>query len=263
MLDVEAAPRAERQRLDAAVLRQVLRRLVGVGRHRGRRAADGQAADGARRRQIAFHQRLRHPQQAADVVEAEARVVGREELVRVYLHRQQIPDGVGVLRAIQAMEGGRPARIAGLGPGAVELAFQPGQERLELVGRGARPAGRRHHPAAQLADDLLPAVRVAAHLAEIERVEGEADGAELTDQRRGGAAPAADHLLVVAGDAVAVEQRTVGGSIVRSRRGCRRLDGRRRDGFRCRLLPGRRRGDHSGDRERGHRDEQRHTGLRH
>ena len=267
VLDVETAARAERQRLDAAVLRQILRRLVGVGRRRRRRAADGQTADGARRGEVALHQRLRHPQQAADVVEAEARIVGRQEIVRVDLHRQQVADGVAVLGAVQAVEGRRPARIAGGLPGPVELALEPGQERLELRFVRPRPAGRRHDPAAQLADHLLPPVRVAAHLGEIERVEGEADGAELPDQRRGDAAPAAHHPLVVAGDAVAVEQRAVGGAVVRPRR-CRahrrRADGLCRgpgDGLGRRLL--RRRGNHPADRKRGHRQEQRHTGLRH
>ena len=103
-----------------------------------------------------------------------------------------------------------------------------------------RAAGRRHHPAAQLADHLLPAVGVTAHLGEIERVEGEPDRAELADQRRGGAAPAVDHLLVVAGDAVAVEQRAVGGAVVRSCRGD--LTGRTGDDF------GRRRGNGLGRR---------------
>ena len=51
-------------------------------------------------------------------------------------------------------------------------------------------------------------------IAEIQRVEGEPDRAKLADQRRGGAAPAVDHLLVVAGDAVAVEERAVGGAVV-------------------------------------------------
>ena len=263
MLDVEAAAGAERQRLDAPVLRQVLRRFVGVGRHRRRRAADGQPTDGARRREVAFHQRLRHPQQAADVVEAEARVVGRQEVVRLDLHCQQIADGVGVLRAVQAVEGGRTARIAGLRPGAVELALEPSQERLELLRGRPRAAGRRHHAAAQLADHLFPPVGVPAHLGEIERVESQADGAELPDQRRGGAAPTVHHALVVAGDAVAVEQRAVGGAVVRPRR-CR-SHRRRGDGLGLgrRLLRRRRRGNHPADRKRGHRQEQRHTGLRH
>ena len=138
------------------------------------------------------------------------------------------------------------------------------------AGRGRAAGGMT--PPRSLRDHLLPRVRMPADVREIEGVEGEPDGTELPDERRRRAAPAVHRVLVVAGDAVTVEQRAVGGAIGRRRdvRDCRLggLDGsyrlaRRRNGLPRRRRRGLCRGDHSGARERSRRHEQRHACLHH
>ena len=77
-LDAEPAARAERQAVDALVLRQLLRELMDVD-HDGRaQVADGEARDLLRRRDVALHDDGRDEQQIGDVVEAARRVVGRQ-----------------------------------------------------------------------------------------------------------------------------------------------------------------------------------------
>ena len=84
----------------------------------------------------------RGAQHVGDVVEAEAEVVGREAVGRPLLGAQQVPNGVVVLGAVQAMDGdaawvlGRLARVAA----ALVLALA-GRCGRQLVGGGAR--GRR------------------------------------------------------------------------------------------------------------------------
>ena len=65
--DPDAAPGAERQVAQVVVLRQVLGRLAGDCHRRDRRAADGQPADLARRRDGALDEQRRHPQGVRDV----------------------------------------------------------------------------------------------------------------------------------------------------------------------------------------------------
>ena len=251
VVDVEAAPGAERQRLDPGVLGQVLGRLVGVGGHGRGRAAHREPRDGAGGGEVALHERLRHAEDAADVVEAEARVVGGEEVVGVEIDRQQVAHRVAVLGAVQTVEGGGTPGVAGGGPRAVELALEPVEEAVEGGRRGPGPPGRGHDAAPQLADDLLPLGGVAADVVEVEGVEGQGHRAELPHERRRGAPLAVHHALVVAGDAVAVEQGAVGGG----RRGFGGAGGR--GGLPGPRAPGRKADDE-------HRGDERHeTGLRH
>ena len=173
MLYMQAAARPERQPFDPRVLRQILRRLVGIGGNRGRRTAHGQAAHGAGRGEIALHQRLGHPQHAADVVEAEAGIVGRKQVVGFHFDRQQIADGVD------------------------------------------------------------------ADVGEIQRVQRQADRAELRDERRGRFAGARHHRRVVAGDAVALEQGAVVGrlGLGGSRPRCSQAQGKHRCRHERREMP--------------------------
>ena len=86
VLDQHAAARAERQALDVLVLRQLARRRV-RRLCRGRRAiADGQAADlQRRRRRIPGSAQAIRVSALGDVVEAFARIVGRQQRRRVDL----------------------------------------------------------------------------------------------------------------------------------------------------------------------------------
>ncbi len=256
VLDVQAATGAEGQRLDPGVLRQVLGRLVGVGGHGRGRAAHREPRDGAGGGEVALHERLRHAEDAADVVEAEARVVGGEEVVGVEVDGQQVAHGVAVLGAVEAVEGGGAPGVAGGGPVGVELALEPVEEAVEVGGRGPGPPGRGHDAAPQLADDPLPLGRVAADVGEVEGVEGQPHRAELPHERRRGAPLAVHRALVVAGDAVAVEQGAAGGGVGRGLG-----DGGGRAGGRGGLPGPRTPGREAGDEHRG--DERHETGLRH
>ena len=77
---MRAAARAERQPLDVIVLLRVGRDPIDLVIDRRQRRADGEPADRLGGREIALHQRRREPQHAGDVVEAVARVVGRQEI---------------------------------------------------------------------------------------------------------------------------------------------------------------------------------------
>jgi hypothetical protein len=89
------------------------------GRHRWGAVERG-ARDLFGRRDILLHQRWRHREDVADIVEAVAAVVGREVGGRLEVHAQEVTDGIVVLRAIEATRGDA-ARI-GLG-----LAVQAGE----------------------------------------------------------------------------------------------------------------------------------------
>ena len=192
VLHEQPAARAERQRLHAVLLLHVVGDAIDDRVDRGRRAADRHAADRPRRRQIALHERLRHPEHAGDVVEAVAGVVGLQEVVDVDVQRQQVAHGVAVLGAVEAMERLRAPGIGRRRPGGVQLRLQPRRDAVVLGLVRARPADRRHHGPAQLAHDLLPHVGMAAHVGGIEAVERQ---------------PGRPDALVVTGDAVAGEQR--------------------------------------------------------
>ena len=194
-----SAARSERQPLDVSG-------LVEVGRddervcHRGAdRRADGQPADAPRRGQVALEPAGVEPAEA-DVVESRARVVRRQERRDVDLQVQQVADRVPVLGRVQA-----PQRVgaAGIGTGRggpVELGLQErGQAGVGLA-VGARAACRRHHSRPQLAHHLLPDLGVVADARHVDRVEGQPRGAQV---------------VVVAGDAVAVEQGLLGRALPR------------------------------------------------
>ena len=191
VLDRDAAARPERQVVaDRAVL--VHRAVDGIdlGYRAHARIAHDELADAPRRGQVALDQGRRDGQHLGDVVEAFLLVVGREQGVDVDLEAEDVADGVGVLRAVEAVHGG-PAGIGVLQARPVELGLQPLDESVGRRGGGARPAGGRHRVRAQAADHVLPGGRVCLYLRDVQRVES---------QPRGERAP------VVAGHAVAVEQ---------------------------------------------------------
>ena len=110
VLDDQAAARAERQAFDVVVLRRVGRDAIRRLRRRGH-VAEREAADLAGGGQIRLEQRGREAECARLVVEAAARVVGRQELRGVDVEREQIANRVPVLGAVQAMQAGRRQRL--------------------------------------------------------------------------------------------------------------------------------------------------------
>ena len=189
-----AAPRPEREILAAAaLLHEKGRDLVGSNGRRLRRIAHGETADLARRAHVALQQPRRERQHVADVVEAVAGLVGRQQRPAVDFQGQQVADRVGVLQPVEAADDRPP----GIGPRVgrpVELRLEPGGEAVVGGRFGARPPGRRHLAGAELADHLLPGFRGLADVSDVDPIEIE---------------PAGPQPLVVAGDAVAVEQRTL------------------------------------------------------
>ena len=95
-----------RSSLDPLVLHQRLGNLEGVDDRMQRRIADGEPADRSRGGQVVLEQRRRHRQDAGDVVEAFLiGFVRRQQGAAIDLEAEQIADGVGVLAAVQAMDG--------------------------------------------------------------------------------------------------------------------------------------------------------------
>ena len=203
------AARPERQVVAyPAVLQHQRRGLVQRGGRRQRRVAERPAADLRRGQNVALQQHGRYRQDVADVVEAVARLVSRQQRPPVHLQRQQVADGVGVLRPVQPLDR-RPAGVRTRVPGVVEGALEVVGQRVVRGGVGPRAPGGRHGAGAQLLRHLLPHVGAAADVADIDGVERQAAGQQT---------------LVVAADAVALQKRLVGfGSRFR-----RRLSGRRR-----------------------------------
>ena len=152
--------------------------------------ADRGAADLRGGGDVARHQGRRDRQHVGVVVEAEAGHVARQQRLAVGLQGQQILDGVDVLQPVQPPRR-HPARVGVVRGGAVERGFERRREGVDGGGVGARPALRRHLPATQLADDPLEDLGVRVHPADVQSVEHQAGRLES---------------LVVAGDAVAVEQ---------------------------------------------------------
>ena len=100
-------------------------------------------------------------------------VVGRQQGRDIDLERQQVPDGVGVLGAIQPMEDG----TAGIRPGqrrpvkrGRQITRQPRQHRRLRP----RDADRGHGACTDLPDDLLPDLRVSGRVGNISRLERQA-----------------------------------------------------------------------------------------
>ena len=160
-----------------------------------RRQPDRKATDALRRLEIALEQRRRNFEHACDVVETVARIVRRQQLGDDDYHAEQIPDCVGVLAAIEAMERHGPARIGVLGGGGIERGLEPADELGALPRRQRRTIGRRHHSCAQLANDGFPQCGVGMDIGEADRF-----------QRQ----PPGDFGVVVAVDAVLLDQRLLG-----------------------------------------------------
>ena len=193
VVELRPAAGAERHPGDVAGLVQVGRHDERVGDRRPHRGPDGEPGDPARRREVALEAAgIEAPQ--AHVVEAGAGVVGGQQRGHVDVEVEQVADGVAVLGGVEAPQRRAPPGVGMGGGGPVELGLEIRDQPARRLPVRSRPARRRHHAGAQLADDLLPDVRVVAHAVEIEIVEGQ---------------PRRPQGVVVAGHAVAVEQRAL------------------------------------------------------
>ena len=173
-VDQQAADRAERQALDVAVLRRVLPHAEQLADRRRARVAERQRADALGRGEIAFEQHRRDAEHVGVVVEAGARIVGRQQRRDVDLERQQIANRVGVLGAVQPVRQ-RPARIRrrrARRDRASSRATRPAPCALAASGRGM-PAGG-IMPRAHLADHLLPDVGVRGDVGDAGAIERQA-----------------------------------------------------------------------------------------
>src|SRR5262249_4993775 len=96
-----------------------------------------------------------------DVVEAFDRDIGREVLRGIDLHSQKVLHGIGILVAVQALDGNaaRKVRRAAL----VERALEPANQRVDFLLRGLGNAGRRHLAPAQFAHNFLEDLGVFGH----------------------------------------------------------------------------------------------------
>ena len=172
--DGRAAARAERLAFERLVLAEIALHRVGDLRRRGVAFADGQPADLRRRRDVALEQRRRHAEHVGDVVEAVARIVGRQQGGGIDVERQQIADRVLVLDAVHAVQ----RRASGIGAGrrgAIDGVLDRAGEGVERGALGPLGAGGRHQAGAHLADHLLPDLRVGAAIGR-EAFEREAAG---------------------------------------------------------------------------------------
>jgi hypothetical protein len=107
-VDLQPAARAKRQSLIPAFLGLPHRRDVGVYERTHVGIAHSQAADLERRLQIALHRCRRDKQRVSQIVEAAARIVGRQqrgvvELLGQIRQGEQIADRVGVFGPRQAV----------------------------------------------------------------------------------------------------------------------------------------------------------------
>lgn len=148
----------------------------------------------ARRHDVLVQERRRYLQRAGDVVETFADIVAGQQRRGIYLDAQQVAHGIGVLGAIQAVDANSPWVGVSSG-GLVERVFQIGSQRVGRIHGRPRRSGRRHHPAAQLADRPLPDQRVLFRMGKIEQIQRQFRGLET---------------LIVAGDTVPVDQRLMG-----------------------------------------------------
>ncbi len=100
-----------------------------------------------------------------------ARLVGGEEGRGVDIEAEQVADGVLILGPIEPSEGLGAAGVGMFGGPSIEWVGDRGEDRAELRFPGTLPIGRRHLPGGQLADDLLPGLRMAIEGLYLDRFE--------------------------------------------------------------------------------------------
>jgi hypothetical protein len=194
------AASAERQPVDVTILRQAWRRRERQLRRRHGLVADGKPADLERRRDVPLNERRRHGERFGEVIEALTRSIGRQQHVDVDIERQQIADGVGVLRAVQSVQ--RRCGECGVRVDrTVESRLELRREAIERCPLGATGAARRHHAGADLLGDLFPGLCISSDTGHVESVERQSRNLRA---------------LVVAADAVLRQERRFGRGTARS-----------------------------------------------
>ena len=197
MANREPAARPEREVLaHARNLKQLLRDVVRAQTRTSRRQPDREATHLSGRRHIPFQKRGRRREHIRDVVEpVDIGIVGGQQLPRVDLEAEQGTDGVRVFRAVESVDRRSSPRVGALGRRAVERGLQPGDQ--GGAGTAIRPgaAAWRHRVCAKLADDHFPHLGFRGDVRQVDRVERQ---------------PGRSEPLVVARDAIAVEERAVG-----------------------------------------------------
>jgi len=191
-----ATTRSERKILaHPRVLPHSLRNFVRsrCERRPNRPISDSETADPACRHHVAFEQRGRDRQRSSDVVESRKRLIGGKEGLGVDLQVEQLSDRVRILGPIQPMND-RPSRIGRKGCRLIERGFDGSHERLDARAVRPRQARGRHRAAAELPNDSFPGRRVLADMRGVYPVERETRSPSL---------------LVVAGNTVGIQQRTI------------------------------------------------------
>ena len=194
-MDQNAAARAQRQAFDVLGLRKISGHTIGDRGGTGQHIPDRQTADLGGRRRVALDQRRRNGQRVGDIVEAFARIVGGKKRRGVDIDREQVANGVGVFGAIQTMESREcrglvwrarrdPARASSLVANASSVARS---------GRGMPPGG------------IMPARTLRTTFSQVS-----ASGPGCARSSLSSIRPAVLSLLVMAGDAVLIEQRLFG-----------------------------------------------------
>jgi hypothetical protein len=102
------ADRAERQPFDMLVLGEILPHAVRLGRRTLVHVTDSELADLLGRGEVTLLKRWRDAENVGNVVEAVRRIVGGQQRRDVHLEREEVPDRVGVLGAVQTAEQRRP-----------------------------------------------------------------------------------------------------------------------------------------------------------
>ena len=170
-----AAARTKRKVLaEPRVLDQQPWDVVGLDRRAGQRPAQRLTRDFLRGRHVPIQECRRNRQHIGNVVEPVLiGIVGGKQRADVDLDAEEIADGVGVLRAVQAMHR-RTAGIHVRGGRAVEGRFQSGDKCERSRRIGPRPTRWRHRTGAQLPHNLFPRVGVGGNLRHVGGIEREA-----------------------------------------------------------------------------------------
>ena len=198
MADRDSATRPEREILvHVVVLHEGVGNLICIEDWGNGRVSDGEAADLLRRQHVSLQQRRRYREGISNVVETVGRIVGGKQRFPVDIDSQQVAYHVGIFGSVQAMDGD-PAGIGrGLG-GAVDFRLQVCGE--GVVGGLVRPwhAGGGHLTGSKFSDHLFPHFRAFRNVLDVHRVQHQSCRLQV---------------LVVAGDAVAAENRARGESV--------------------------------------------------
>ena len=170
--DQDAAARAHGEAGDVVVLREIAADAERFERWRDRGACHRLGRDLPGRRQIPIHQRRGHVEHVRVVVEPERLLVGRQQRGHIHLECKQIPNRVAVFSPVEAVHG-RSAECRSCQRGTVESRFQVSDETVERRLFGSRDADGRHHPRAELADDLFPDLGAGRYVRERDGLERE------------------------------------------------------------------------------------------